>query len=62
MQEVPMTYYFNRTLNAAFDEAVARTTEALKAEGFGVLTQIDVKKKRCMRRSHSWSLQSAARA
>jgi uncharacterized protein (DUF302 family) len=39
-----MTYYFNRTLSVTFEEAVARTIEALKAEGFGVLTQIDVKK------------------
>jgi uncharacterized protein (DUF302 family) len=41
---VRMAYYFNRTLKSGFDEAVARTIEALKAEGFGVLTQIDVKK------------------
>lgn len=39
-----MAYYFNRTLKSGFDEAVARTIEALKAEDFGVLTQIDVKK------------------
>lgn len=38
-----MTYYFNKTLPAGFDEAVRRTTEALKLEGFGIITEIDVK-------------------
>ena len=37
-----MTYYFSRTLDAPFDEAVTRTKEALAQEGFGVLTEIDV--------------------
>ncbi len=37
-----MTYYLSRTINAAFDEVVQRVTEALKEEGFGVLTDIDV--------------------
>ncbi len=39
-----MAYYFNKTLeNVSFDEAIKRTTNALQAEGFGVLTEIDVK-------------------
>lgn len=38
-----MAYYFSKTLEADFDDAVRRTVESLKAEGFGVLTDIDVK-------------------
>jgi uncharacterized protein (DUF302 family) len=37
-----MTYHISRVISAPFDEAVARVTEALKLEGFGVLTQLDV--------------------
>jgi len=37
-------YGYTRVLaNVGFDDAVRRTTEALKTEGFGVLTTIDVK-------------------
>jgi len=38
-----MTYYFNKILPVDFDEAVRRTTEALKLEGFGIITEIDVR-------------------
>ena len=37
-----MSYYFARVLDSGIDEAVARVTEALKVEGFGVLTTIDI--------------------
>lgn len=37
-----MTYYHSKTTTLPFDEAVARTRETLKAEGFGVITEIDV--------------------
>ena len=39
-----MSYYFNKTLTASFDDVVARTAAALKAEGFGIITEIDVQK------------------
>jgi len=38
-----MSYYFSKTIEASFDEAVAGVTEELKREGFGILTDIDVK-------------------
>jgi uncharacterized protein (DUF302 family) len=38
-----MSYYFSKTLPVGFDEAVRRTTEVLKKEGFGIITEIDVK-------------------
>ena len=36
-------YGFKKTLNASVDEADARVREELKKEGFGVLTEIDVR-------------------
>ncbi len=39
-----MSYYINKTLkNISFEEGIARITESLKNEGFGVLTEIDLK-------------------
>lgn len=38
-----MSYYLAKTVSMPFDEAVARTTEALKQEGFGIITQVDIR-------------------
>lgn len=37
-----MTYYFSKTLDLSFEQAIVRVTEELQKEGFGVLTEIDV--------------------
>ena len=36
-------YHFSTTVKGDFDSIIERVTEALKTEGFGVLTDIDVK-------------------
>ncbi len=38
-----MSYYFSKTLDLTFDEAIAHVTAELQKEGFGVLTEIDVR-------------------
>ena len=39
-----MNYYFSKSLiNVTFDEAMQKVTESLKEEGFGILTEIDIK-------------------
>lgn len=38
-----MKYYFDTTLAGDFDAAIAKVTEELKKEGFGVLTEIDIR-------------------
>jgi uncharacterized protein (DUF302 family) len=42
-REFPMSYYFSKTLPVGFDEAVRRSIEGLKQEGFGIITEIDLK-------------------
>lgn len=38
-----MKYYFDKTLQGDFDAAIEKVTGELKKEGFGVLTEIDIK-------------------
>ena len=38
-----MTYCFSKTKNISFEEAVEKVSNELKKEGFGILTEIDVK-------------------
>ena len=40
-----MKYYIEKTLNTDFESAVKRATEALKNEGFGVLSEINIHEK-----------------
>jgi uncharacterized protein (DUF302 family) len=40
--EDTMSYYFSKTVDDAFDDAIVRVTEHLSKAGFGVLTTIDV--------------------
>ncbi len=37
-----MKYYFNKTIKGTFEEVIAKVTQELKEEGFGILTEIDV--------------------
>ena len=37
------TYGFGKTVNMSFDDAIAKVTAELAKEGFGILTEIDVK-------------------
>ena len=39
-----MAYYMATIVDAPFDEVIGRTEAALKTEGFGVLTRVDVQK------------------
>jgi uncharacterized protein (DUF302 family) len=38
-----MSYYFTKTTSLGYEQALMRVQEELKKEGFGILTEIDVK-------------------
>ena len=38
-----MNYHFSKIVNTDFDSAIDKVTEELQKEGFGILTEIDVK-------------------
>ena len=40
-----MKYYFSKTITTSFDEAIKLITEALKNEGFGVISEIRMHEK-----------------
>lgn len=39
-----MEYYISKTIDGNFDDTISKVTELLSEEGFGVLTEIDVRK------------------
>ena len=40
-----MAYYINKTIKTNFDQAIELITEALKIEGFGIISEIDIQQK-----------------
>jgi uncharacterized protein (DUF302 family) len=40
-----MEYYFSTILAVSFEEAIVKTTEALKTQGFGIVSEIDMQAK-----------------
>ena len=38
-----MDYYIKKTVTGSFDQVIIDVTDALKEEGFGIITEIDVK-------------------
>lgn len=40
-----MTYHFSKIIQADYEQAIAALTKALQAEGFGVISTIDLKEK-----------------
>lgn len=40
-----MSYNINRKISGSFQEVISKVTEALKKEGFGIISEIDLKEK-----------------
>jgi uncharacterized protein (DUF302 family) len=40
-----MKYYFNKTIKASYEEVIKKITEALKTEGFGIVSEIRMDEK-----------------
>ncbi len=40
-----MEYYFSKIIDASFEDAIKRTTEQLKSEGFGIISEINIDEK-----------------
>ena len=40
-----MAYYFSKTIQTTFDDAVEKVTKALSSEGFGVISEVDLHEK-----------------
>lgn len=40
-----MSYHISKKLNSSFEEATTKVKEALQQEGFGVISEIDLKEK-----------------
>ncbi len=53
-----MSYYFSKTVNQSFDEAIENVTAALQEKGFGILTEIDVTE--TLKRSWMWTSTNTA--
>ena len=49
-----MEYGFSKSVNLSFEQATDKITEELKKEGFGILTEIDVKE--TMKQKLNWIL------
>lgn len=39
-----MSYYFGKTMKGSFEDVVAKTIAALKAKGFGIISDLDIEK------------------